>query len=230
MRFIGDASTRVAALENGEIQYGSLSAIPNIDVVRVGKLPGIEYTTKGNEVINPTVQIEINTKRKPLDNPKVRQALAYAIDRQFIVDNMWYGFGKPATGPMHSNLTSIGLYTTEGIPNFDRPDRVEFASRLLDEAGLPATASGFRFEITLDPILTGAVIASGTLVVERNVKKVQHSYGGIVAAINVKNGDAVAAGDVLIRLDDTQINAELGSSARSSSSSRRALHVLPQRW
>lgn len=58
--------------------------------------------------------------------------------------------------------------------------------------------------------LTGAVIASGTFVVERNVKKVQHSYGGIVAKINVKNGDLVEAGDVLIRLDDTQIQAEIG--------------------
>jgi HlyD family secretion protein len=58
--------------------------------------------------------------------------------------------------------------------------------------------------------LTGAVIASGTFVVERNVKKVQHSYGGIVAKINVKNGDMVEAGDVLIRLDDTQIRAEIG--------------------
>jgi len=58
--------------------------------------------------------------------------------------------------------------------------------------------------------LTGAVIASGTFVVERNVKKVQHSYGGIVAEINVKNGDAVGAGEVLIRLDDTQIRAEIG--------------------
>jgi len=58
--------------------------------------------------------------------------------------------------------------------------------------------------------LTGAVIASGTFVVERNVKKVQHSHGGIVAEINVKNGDEVGAGAVLIRLDDTQIRAELG--------------------
>jgi HlyD family secretion protein len=58
--------------------------------------------------------------------------------------------------------------------------------------------------------LTGAVIALGTFVVERNVKKVQHSYGGIVATINVKNGDMVAAGDVLVRLDDTQIKAEIG--------------------
>ncbi len=58
--------------------------------------------------------------------------------------------------------------------------------------------------------ISGAVIASGTFVVERNVKKVQHSYGGIVSEINVRNGDRVNAGDVLIRLDATQIRSELG--------------------
>jgi HlyD family secretion protein len=58
--------------------------------------------------------------------------------------------------------------------------------------------------------IQGAVIASGTFVVERHVKKVQHSYGGIVSEINVQNGDRVNAGDVLIRLDATQIRSELG--------------------
>lgn len=58
--------------------------------------------------------------------------------------------------------------------------------------------------------LSGAVIAPGTFVVERNVKKVQHSYGGIVSEITVKNGDHVKSGDVLVRLDATQIKAELG--------------------
>lgn len=58
--------------------------------------------------------------------------------------------------------------------------------------------------------LSGAVIAPGTFVVERNVKKVQHSYGGIIAEIGVKNGDRVQANQVLLRLDATQINAEIG--------------------
>lgn len=57
--------------------------------------------------------------------------------------------------------------------------------------------------------LTGAVIAQGTFVVERNVKKVQHSYGGIVSAIHVRNGDQVTAGQPLLQLDPTQIRAEL---------------------
>lgn len=58
--------------------------------------------------------------------------------------------------------------------------------------------------------LTGAVIAHGTVAVDRHVKKVQHRDGGIVAAINVRNGDKVSAGAPLIRLDDTQIRAEIG--------------------
>jgi HlyD family secretion protein len=56
----------------------------------------------------------------------------------------------------------------------------------------------------------GAVIASGVVVVESNIKKVQHPSGGIVAAISVKNGNVVNAGDVVISLDDTQARANLG--------------------
>ncbi|MEQ1613370.1 MAG: HlyD family type I secretion periplasmic adaptor subunit [Hyphomicrobiaceae bacterium] len=59
-------------------------------------------------------------------------------------------------------------------------------------------------------MIGGAVIAPGTFVVERNVKKVQHSYGGIVSEIAVKNGDRVEGGSVLLRFDATQIRAELG--------------------
>ena len=58
--------------------------------------------------------------------------------------------------------------------------------------------------------LTSAVIAQGTLVVAQNVKKIQHREGGIVRKINVANGDKVAAGDVLVVLDDTQVKAALG--------------------
>src|SRR5262245_14934461 len=56
----------------------------------------------------------------------------------------------------------------------------------------------------------GAVIASGIVVVESNIKKVQHPAGGIVAQIPVKNGDPVKAGDTVLRLDDTQARANLG--------------------
>lgn len=58
--------------------------------------------------------------------------------------------------------------------------------------------------------LSGAVVAVGHLVVSSYPKAVQHLEGGTVAEIDVSNGDRVTAGEVLIRLDGTQIKASLG--------------------
>jgi HlyD family secretion protein len=63
--------------------------------------------------------------------------------------------------------------------------------------------------------LAGAVIAPGVVVVESDVKKVQHPTGGIVGELNVHDGDHVNAGDVLVRLDDTQTKANLAVFTRS---------------
>ena len=51
--------------------------------------------------------------------------------------------------------------------------------------------------------ISGAVIAPGTLTVESSRKSVQHLEGGVVSEILVREGDAVRAGQLLIRLDDT---------------------------
>ena len=58
--------------------------------------------------------------------------------------------------------------------------------------------------------ISGAVVASGLVVIESSVKKVQHPTGGVVGAILVKNGEHVSAGDLLLRLDDTQMRSNLG--------------------
>ena len=58
--------------------------------------------------------------------------------------------------------------------------------------------------------LSGAVIAGGTVVVESNVKRVQHASGGIVGEIFVEEGEEVEAGQILVRLDDTLTRATLG--------------------
>jgi HlyD family secretion protein len=57
--------------------------------------------------------------------------------------------------------------------------------------------------------INGAVVASGTVTVESNYKSVQHLDGGIVSKILVRNGDRVAQGDVLVRLDDTAARTNL---------------------
>jgi HlyD family secretion protein len=56
----------------------------------------------------------------------------------------------------------------------------------------------------------GAVVAAGSVVVESNLRRAQHSTGGIVSALNAREGQTVEAGDVLVRLDDTVTRANLG--------------------
>lgn len=57
--------------------------------------------------------------------------------------------------------------------------------------------------------ISGAVIASGKLVVDSNVKKVQHPTGGVVGDLRVKDGDRVKKGDIVVRLDETQARTSL---------------------
>src|SRR5215510_215255 len=48
--------------------------------------------------------------------------------------------------------------------------------------------------------IAGALIAQGSVVVDSNVKKVQHPTGGVVGKLNVQDGDRVKAGDILVQL------------------------------
>ena len=57
--------------------------------------------------------------------------------------------------------------------------------------------------------LEGAVVASGTVKVDQNLKEVQHRDGGIIKTLAVRQGDLVKEGQVLATLDDIQIKAEL---------------------
>src|SRR5438034_4516323 len=57
--------------------------------------------------------------------------------------------------------------------------------------------------------ISGALIAPGSVVVDSNVKKVQHPTGGVVGEVRVRDGDLVKAGDVVVRLDDTVTKASL---------------------
>jgi len=63
--------------------------------------------------------------------------------------------------------------------------------------------------------LAGAVIAHGIVVVDSEVKKIQHPTGGIVGELRVRNDQRVNAGDVLVRLDETQTKANLAVFTKS---------------
>ncbi|QCI63583.1 HlyD family type I secretion periplasmic adaptor subunit [Phreatobacter stygius] len=57
--------------------------------------------------------------------------------------------------------------------------------------------------------LAGAVVSAGTVVVDSNVKTVQHPTGGVIGEIRVRDGSRVREGDLVIRLDDTVTRANL---------------------
>ena len=153
-RIIPDASTRTAAMESGEVHYGAFGAIPNVDVVRLRDSEDIGVTTDGYSMINPMALIELNTQEAPFDNKAVREAVSLVIDRQFLIDNIWFGYGEPATGAMSSNFEPLGLFTP--TPEFypKSPD-VDAANALLDEAGLEADDNGVRASVVIDLIPYG---------------------------------------------------------------------------
>jgi HlyD family secretion protein len=69
-------------------------------------------------------------------------------------------------------------------------------------------AGGFGGFASTVPI-SGALIAPGSVVVDSNVKKVQHPTGGVVGEVRVRDGDVVKAGDIVVRLDETVVRASL---------------------
>ena len=63
--------------------------------------------------------------------------------------------------------------------------------------------------------VAGAVIAQGIVVVESNVRKVQHPTGGVVGEIRARDGDRVKVGDILVRLDETITRTNLAIVTRA---------------
>ncbi len=101
------------------------------------------------------------------------------------------------------------LLDPAALPRADRRERHSIRTHLLVSLGLSlALVVGVGGWATHTQI-AGAVIASGQLVVESEVKKVQHPTGGVVGALLARDGMRVKAGDVVVRLDATQTRANL---------------------
>lgn len=148
-RFIADAATRAAGLERGEVDVATFGTINPVEMRRLEQIEGISIAYGGYEAIAPVMLLELNTAQPPFDQREVRQAVAYALDRQRIIDTVWFGFGEPAVGPISSFVSGSGAWTDEGVRDFTVPDRLEIAAQLLDEAGYPLE-NGTRFSIVHD--------------------------------------------------------------------------------
>ena len=84
-----------------------------------------------------------NTEVEPFNNPKVRQALSYAVDRKAIIDAVYFGLAQPATSLLPP--TSWAYSDTSYVNEFN----LEKAKELLSEAGYP---DGFEMDIWAMPV------------------------------------------------------------------------------
>lgn len=135
-----NASTAAIAFENGEADFFFTPA--PLDIERLQKMPNVVVTDKGREALAGVETVVLNLNRQPLSDVKVRQALAYAIDKKYIVDKAVFGRATIATGPISQNLK--WAYN----PNVVKYERdIAQAAKLLDEAGYKPDAEDVRFRL-----------------------------------------------------------------------------------
>src|SRR5690625_2923256 len=106
--------------------------------------PAVQMVDKGYEGIGSLVWLGINTQREPFDDVRVRQALAYALDKDFIIEALTGGYANHSNGPIHS----ASPYATDDRKTYAQDH--EKAKALLDEAGLTPGEDGKRFSMTID--------------------------------------------------------------------------------
>jgi peptide/nickel transport system substrate-binding protein len=139
-RIMPSAASAAIALETGEVDF-LMNPAP-LDVRRFRARADLVVTDKGREGYATVETMVPNLTRAPLSDLRVRQALAHAINRRFLVDQVQFGQARVATGPVSS------LLAWACNPNVTRyehdPAR---AARLLDEAGYKPGPGGVRFRL-----------------------------------------------------------------------------------
>ncbi|ADO42633.1 ABC transporter substrate-binding protein [Ketogulonicigenium vulgare] len=145
-RVLPDRAAAANSLEADEIQLAAFSAVPLVDLARIGQVPGLQVITKGYEALTYQLVVEINHRNEYLSNLSVRRAIAHAIDKQFVLDTIFLGYAAAATGPVPANDPT---FYTPDVTTYDFD--VAAANALLDEAGFAAGANGVRFALRLLP-------------------------------------------------------------------------------
>lgn len=137
-KVIPENTARLTALTSGEIDMMD------------GLNPDDAQTVKDNSdlqlILRPSMNlgfVGFNIEKKPLDNPKVREALAYAINKPAIIEAFFAGLGQPAVNPMPP---SIWGHNNEIK---DREFSIDKAKQLLSDAGFP---NGFKIKFWAMPV------------------------------------------------------------------------------
>lgn len=139
-----DSSTRLLAFEKGDVDYLAFSGFAERDITRLREVPGITVEERGYEAAGQVNYLEVNLRRAPYNDVRVRQALAHAIDTDAISKILFLGFHQPAHAIVHPSNPLFSDTTVKFKGG------VEKANELLDEAGLMPDANGVRFKMVMD--------------------------------------------------------------------------------
>jgi peptide/nickel transport system substrate-binding protein len=113
---------------------------------RLGDCPHLVVTQRGNEGIGSINWLAFNLLHEPLDDKRVRQAIAYAVDPEFIIAHLHQGRTRRANSP----ISPDSPFYDSTLPTYQAD--LDKANKLLDEAGYPLQPGGTRFSLTLDYI------------------------------------------------------------------------------
>lgn len=141
VRWWREPASRAAAFETGQLDIGVHNPAPLGDLKRLQANPQLSVSFEDQ---GAPLGLHFNTRNPVVSDPRVRRALLHAVDRDFISRTVYYGYAKPAAGPI---LTSNRLYFDPDIPKY--PFDPALADRLLTEAGYPRRAGAERFKLNL---------------------------------------------------------------------------------
>jgi peptide/nickel transport system substrate-binding protein len=153
VRVISDMNALQAELQSGRVDIAPMPTSLSPDAVkRLEQDPNLQVKVFSGSNVR---LLTLNTQSPPLDNVKVRQAIAYAIDRESLIKNLLLGFGKIA----HSIIPEESWAYSAGQTYSYDPAR---AKKLLDEAGFPdpdGDGPRMRFQKPISYKLAGTNIA-----------------------------------------------------------------------
>lgn len=165
-RFISDASARMLALKTGSVDYLPPGAVPYSSIAMLNGDASIKVEHIGDEAAGKVLTIGFNMRKAPFDNVKVRQAISHAINADFIAAAVSFKNETPAVGPLNSS--SWGWDASLKGYNYDPV----LAGKMLDEAGFPKQANGFRFSMTVNTRPSVEVFAKADEIVVQNLRAV----------------------------------------------------------
>ena len=130
------------AFEAGEVDVYMFPSGP--DALRFLNRDGITVTERGREGSARVVPLILNNRRSPFDDVRVRRAMAYALDVEFIARTAYAGVLRPAKSPL---TRFIPWAYTSKVQQY--PHNTTRANALLDETGLRRGSNGVRFRTSL---------------------------------------------------------------------------------